>query len=130
MKGLLRWIARRCEIHDRAWPSVIRSLETDLGLEPPESTGSFADSYCNPNLIDCGHEWCRKRRQRVIHHRYGYSPADHGVRPGIPPREPAGALSACSTPRRLPEVGGHASTDTTVHDLPTLPAWVVQRQER
>lgn len=92
MKGLLRWIARRCEIHDRAWPSVIRSLEADLDMEPTVTSASLAEFYCNPNLIGCGHEWCRKRRE----------PRRHGI-------------------------GGHASTDATIRDLPPLPPALVQQ---
>jgi hypothetical protein len=62
MTGILRLIARRCDVHDRAWPSMTRALETDLGLEQTPDGGSFARDYCNPALIDCGHRWCRARR--------------------------------------------------------------------
>lgn len=62
MNSFLRWVARRCEIHDRAWSSVIRALEADLGLPLTPGTGRLSDDYCAPDLIDCGHDWCRDRR--------------------------------------------------------------------
>lgn len=65
MKALLRRAARRCEIHDRAWPLVTRELETDLGYEPTAWAPTFSENYCNPRLIDCGHKWCRRRREAV-----------------------------------------------------------------
>jgi hypothetical protein len=64
VKWLLRRIARRCEIHDRAWPSVIRALEADLGLPLTPGTGRLSDYYGNPRLIGCGHNWCRDPRER------------------------------------------------------------------
>ncbi len=93
MKLILRRIARRCEIHDRAWPLLIRELETDLGLPLSASTGSLAADYGNPRLIGCGHQWCHSRRKApaASHRSGGYSPAPTGIRPGIPPQEPAGA---------------------------------------
>jgi hypothetical protein len=60
---VLRRIARRCEIHDRAHPFVIRRLEAEFGFEPSPRKGGFADRYSNPELIDCGHEWCWSRRR-------------------------------------------------------------------
>lgn len=92
---VLRHIARRCDIHDRAYPLVIRTLESELGFEPGTGRGGFVENHCDPELIDCGREWCRRQRQpAVIRHRYGYSPADRGVQPGTPPSGPAGASSA------------------------------------
>ncbi|MET9073858.1 hypothetical protein ABZX95_17160 [Streptomyces sp. NPDC004232] len=70
MKGLLRRIARRCDIHDRSSPLRIAELERDLGYDPRavdklkarraagDSTALFIDNA----LIDCGRDWCRTRR--------------------------------------------------------------------
>jgi hypothetical protein len=93
MHNFLRRIARRCEIHDRAWPLLIRELETDLGYQPSAGPASLAESYGNPRLIDCGHQWCGSRRKApaASHRSGGYSPVPTGVRPGIPPQQPAGA---------------------------------------
>lgn len=62
MKGILRRIARRCDVHDRAWPLAVRTLEHDLGLTPSPASGSGVPDHCDPELIDCGRGWCRTRR--------------------------------------------------------------------
>ncbi|MFP3987095.1 hypothetical protein U9R90_06235 [Streptomyces sp. E11-3] len=54
----LRRIVRRCDTHDTASQAKARALETELGMEPSEPTGSLT----NPNLIDCGKPWCSNRR--------------------------------------------------------------------
>lgn len=56
---------RRCEIHDRAWPLIIRDLEADLGYEPTARAATFTENYCDPRLIGCGHRWCRQRREKA-----------------------------------------------------------------
>lgn len=60
--SLLRRIARRCETHDRAWYSKTRALEEDLGIQPSKPPDSFTDEHADPDLIACGHTWCRTRR--------------------------------------------------------------------
>lgn len=62
MRGLLHRIARRCPTHDASSPLLIRELEEELGMKVSPSSGSLADDYANPNLIDCGHRWCNTRR--------------------------------------------------------------------
>lgn len=59
----MRLFRRRWDIHDRAWPLIIRELEIDLGYEPSAWASTVSENYCNPRLIDCGHAWCRRRRQ-------------------------------------------------------------------
>jgi hypothetical protein len=63
--GILRRIARRCETHDKASPLKIARLEEQTGINPNAvaqlNTGSFTDDHTNPDLIDCGHTWCRSR---------------------------------------------------------------------
>jgi hypothetical protein len=56
---------RRCEIHDRAWPLIIRELEADLGYQPTAWGATFTENYCDPRLIDCGHRRCRQRREKT-----------------------------------------------------------------
>ncbi|GAA4676808.1 hypothetical protein GCM10023347_33920 [Streptomyces chumphonensis] len=63
MLQLLRRIARRCETHDRPSYPRIRGLETSLGLEPSPPPASLTDALSNPEIIDCGHAWCRSRRR-------------------------------------------------------------------
>ena len=61
-RRLLQRIARRCPVHDRAWPSRIRRLEASLDLEPIEAEPvSLVDALTDPDLIDCGLQWCRTR---------------------------------------------------------------------
>jgi hypothetical protein len=60
---VLRHIARRCEIHDRPAPAIIRQLEAELGMAPSPSGGSLVESHYNPYLIGCGHSWCRTKRE-------------------------------------------------------------------
>ncbi|MFE9936330.1 hypothetical protein [Streptomyces hirsutus] len=62
MRTLLHRIARRCLTHDRASYAVTSRLERQLGMEPSEPPASFTDAYSDPDLIDCGHSWCRTRR--------------------------------------------------------------------
>jgi hypothetical protein len=57
-------LARRCPVHDRPYPSVIRALELDLGLEPSAPPPSLTAAWVNPNLIDCGLTWCRTKENR------------------------------------------------------------------
>jgi hypothetical protein len=62
--SLLRAIAQRCEIHDRPSWRKITELEADLGL--PSVMGSpkdFVEQFDDPELFDCGHQWCRKKRR-------------------------------------------------------------------
>lgn len=59
--SLLRRIARRCETHDRASYAVTSRLERQLGMKPSHPPDSFTDAHLNPDLIDCGHAWCRTR---------------------------------------------------------------------
>lgn len=59
--GLLRWIAKRCETHDRSSYTRTRQLEEQLGMTPSPPPTSLSDQLCNPELIDCGHTWCRTR---------------------------------------------------------------------
>jgi hypothetical protein len=61
MTGILRRIARRCDVHDRAWPLVIRTLEGDLGITAA-ADGDGVPDHSDPELIDCGRQWCRARR--------------------------------------------------------------------
>ncbi|WP_411090805.1 hypothetical protein [Streptomyces sp. 049-1] len=63
MRELLHRIARRCPTHDRASYAVTSRLERQLGMEPSPPPDSFTDTYTDPNLIDCGHSWCRARRR-------------------------------------------------------------------
>lgn len=59
---ILRRIAGRCGTHDKASPAKIRQLEQQLGMPPTQQTGSFTDLHANPDLIDCGKQWCRSKR--------------------------------------------------------------------
>ncbi|MEV5163852.1 hypothetical protein AB0K66_04385 [Streptomyces werraensis] len=61
--SLLRRLARRCETHDRPSYAKTRQLEQELGMEPSSPPASFTDQFANPDLIDCGHAWCRTRRR-------------------------------------------------------------------
>ena len=58
LTGLLRRIARRCDVHDRASYTHTRRLEEALGMKPSPPPTSFTDTYRNPALIDCGNRWC------------------------------------------------------------------------
>lgn len=58
---VLRHIARRCDVHDRPWPIAIRTLEHDLGLTSSPAS-AIVPNHCDPELIDCGRQWCRTRR--------------------------------------------------------------------
>jgi hypothetical protein len=60
--ALLRRVARRCEIHDKASSARIRALETDLGMPLSPAAGDVVDQYANPDLIGCGHRWCPRAR--------------------------------------------------------------------
>lgn len=62
LAGLLHRIARRCPTHDRAAPAKTRRLEQQLGMPLSPPPASFVDAYNDPDLIDCGHAWCRTRR--------------------------------------------------------------------
>lgn len=53
---------RRCETHDRPSYAKTSRLERDLGMEVSAPPDSFTDQYADPDLIDCGKAWCRKRR--------------------------------------------------------------------
>lgn len=62
-EGLLRRIARRCDVHDAPSPARTRQLEQELNQplsDPPES---LADAFYNPAIVDCGHTWCHTRRR-------------------------------------------------------------------
>ncbi|GAB2714491.1 hypothetical protein [Streptomyces bullii] len=59
---ILRRIAGRCDTHDEASPAKIRQLEQELGLTPTQQSGDLVDQLANPDLIDCGKAWCRKKR--------------------------------------------------------------------
>lgn len=59
--AILRRIAGRCDTHDKASPAKTRALETELGIEPSPPTGDLVDQLADPDLIDCGKTWCRKR---------------------------------------------------------------------
>ncbi len=63
MTALLRRIARRCPTHDRASHAVTSRLERQLGMDSSEPPASFTDAYSDPDLIDCGHAWCRTRKR-------------------------------------------------------------------
>ncbi|KPC86265.1 hypothetical protein ADL35_12340 [Streptomyces sp. NRRL WC-3753] len=63
VRELLHRIARRCETHDRASYVATSRLERELGMEPSPPPASFTDTHYDPNLIDCGHSWCRTRRR-------------------------------------------------------------------
>jgi hypothetical protein len=60
---------RRCEIHDAPWPLRTAQLEAGLGIDPDAMTnlrarraaGDPTASFVDPQLIDCGHSWCRAR---------------------------------------------------------------------
>lgn len=59
---ILRRIARRCSTRDAPSQKKIRDLETELGLEPSAPSGDLVDQLADPDLVDCGKTWCRKRR--------------------------------------------------------------------
>jgi hypothetical protein len=71
VKGILRRIARRCDVHDE--PSAIRTarLEQELGINPEavnellarRIAGDPTALFGDPDMLNCGHEWCRKRRE-------------------------------------------------------------------
>ncbi|UAX56796.1 hypothetical protein K5X85_29145 [Streptomyces sp. A144] len=63
MRALLHRIARRCPTHDRASQYRIRELERALGLPPSPPSGDLVDQLTNPEIIDCGHAWCRTQRK-------------------------------------------------------------------
>ncbi|WP_329140937.1 hypothetical protein [Streptomyces sp. NBC_00670] len=68
---LMRRLARRCPIHDRASPHTVARLEAELGIDTPapgEQPGGghdFVATYTNPRIIDCGLAWCQRRRTRT-----------------------------------------------------------------
>ncbi|MFB6675596.1 hypothetical protein ACFCWG_24860 [Streptomyces sp. NPDC056390] len=62
MRALLQRIARRCPTHDHAAPANIRKLEQELGMRPSLPPASFVDAYSDPDLVDCGNSWCKRRR--------------------------------------------------------------------
>ena len=61
MRGLLHRLARRCPTHDTPSPLLMRELEGELGMEASPPSGDLVDQYANPNLIDCGRRWCKRR---------------------------------------------------------------------
>ncbi|MFD8667073.1 hypothetical protein ACFV1U_16970 [Streptomyces microflavus] len=63
MKGILRAIAGRCDTHDKASPAKIARLEQELGMPESARPTGLVDSLANPDLIDCGNERCRTRRE-------------------------------------------------------------------
>jgi len=66
VKALLRRLARRCEIHDRASEAKTARLEVETGVDPGAEVRRWAapleHRFDDPDLIDCGREWCRRRR--------------------------------------------------------------------
>lgn len=63
LDALLRRIARRCETHDRAAYVTTSRLERELDMPVSPPPASFTDEHLNPDLIDCGHSWCRSKRR-------------------------------------------------------------------
>ena len=67
MKTLLRWLARRCDIHDAPWPRrKLAEMELAAGLKPmpsPLRSPDLVEDHYDPDIVDCGREWCRRRRQ-------------------------------------------------------------------
>ena len=57
---------RRCEIHDVATPAKIAKLEVATGINPDAEAEMQArglvESFYDPDFLDCGRQWCRKRR--------------------------------------------------------------------
>ncbi|MFD0256430.1 hypothetical protein ACFVGX_36625 [Streptomyces sp. NPDC127113] len=66
LRALLRRIARRCPVHDRASHAVTTRLERQLGLTPSTPPASFTDTYSDPLLIDCGVRWCPRNGTQII----------------------------------------------------------------
>ncbi|MFE1925809.1 hypothetical protein ACFW91_24960 [Streptomyces asoensis] len=62
LNSLMRRIAGRCETHDRASYVVTARLEQEAGMPASPPPADFTDAHLDPNLIDCGHAWCRTRR--------------------------------------------------------------------
>lgn len=61
LSSLLARIAQRCPTHDRTSYSKTRRLEQALGMPPSPAPASFTDEHYDPDLIECGHTWCRRR---------------------------------------------------------------------
>ncbi|WP_354607453.1 hypothetical protein [Streptomyces panacea] len=58
-----------CPTHDAPSARRIAQLEADTGISPNAVTEheanapSFTEAHANPDLIDCGNQRCRERRQ-------------------------------------------------------------------
>lgn len=72
-RAFLRMVARRCEIHDTATLAKIARLEVATGIDPDAEAQRWRDvqaagpggliaSFYDPDLTDCGRQWCRRRR--------------------------------------------------------------------
>ena len=71
-EGVLRRIAGRCDVHDRASAAKIARLEEELGIAPGAvarqraSAGSFTEAFADPDLIGCGLRRCHDRPREVL----------------------------------------------------------------
>lgn len=69
IRALLHLLARRGDVHDRPLPPLrVAELEEAAGINPGavrrvwEDAGGEIPDHCDPDLIDCGRAWCRRRR--------------------------------------------------------------------
>jgi hypothetical protein len=66
--ALARLVTGRCDVHDRAWPVKVAELEAATGINPDAVADLYragpdlVESFCDPDLIDCGKSRCRRRR--------------------------------------------------------------------
>lgn len=62
-------MARRCDVHDAPLPLLkLAELEEATDVRPGAvaevwATTDGIPSHYDPDLIDCGHHWCRARRR-------------------------------------------------------------------
>ena len=65
MKTFLWWAARRCDVHDVPNAGKIAELEVATGIDPQAEERRQAEPLLNqfydPDIVDCGRQWCRKR---------------------------------------------------------------------